>query len=852
MSYEQYNFLSQLFTVQDSTGIYLTSVDLFFSTRDETLPVTIQIREVLQGTPSNVVLPFSEVTLKPSEVNTSFDASVETRFTFSSPLYLPGPTQQNQRGNGEINRVSKEYALCILSNSRNYTLYSASIGSQDPNQNTNISSTPSIRSLFKPKTSSTWEPSEDEVLKFSLYRASFESEGIVRLFNPILDGLNHETITSPNNFLTLSKKVITGLSSSNYNSSIIQKGITIVQGNASGKLVGFAGSISPLAGVGITITNAGSGYTTGTYTGVSLQSETGLGQGAEATIGVISTGISTVTITDGGFGYSVGDVLTVGDITGNAGFGAQLGVTSITENNSLVIDNVQGGLFAVGITTLQYINSSGITTDLGIGSDILVTTLYEDPFRDGLHMKVYHQNHDMNSFENYVRINKFYPIITEVNSKITTELSPTDSDSILLESSSGFETFEGTTVSADNPGYVIIGNEVISYTGVSGNSLTGITRKVDSLSISSGVKVDTVLPYQIGSYVYKYELKGVSLRRINKIHKLSEVDNVSSHPINIDSYYIKIDTSDTDFEGNTIGKDRSGNLFFNETSLTGDYGTHLTQNIQYSNITPSIKSIRPTSTSIQGRVRTFSGTSSNGSENSFEDLGYSDLYLDRPTYFDSPRLVASNINESRNITNSPGNRSFDLEFVLSTEDERVSPLIDLEEISVRLGSNRLNQPISLESYSTNDMVRSLNEDTHACVYISKQVSLNFPSNSLKVLLGAYTGNSGNIRVLYRLFKSDNPDLSNNYELFPGYKNYTIDSNGIKRVVDPAQNDGTSDSFVDGGSYNVISEYEYTADDLPYFNAFSIKVIISGTNQADPPYLSDIRAIATVKPEVWGC
>src|SRR6056300_89780 len=99
MSYEQYNFLSQLFTVQDSTGIYLTSVDLFFSTRDETLPVTIQIREVLQGTPSNVVLPFSEVTLKPSEVNTSFDASVGTRFTFSSLLYLPGPTQQNQRGN---------------------------------------------------------------------------------------------------------------------------------------------------------------------------------------------------------------------------------------------------------------------------------------------------------------------------------------------------------------------------------------------------------------------------------------------------------------------------------------------------------------------------------------------------------------------------------------------------------------------------------------------------------------------------------------------------------------------------------------------------------------------------------
>ena len=74
MSYEQYNFLSQIFTVQDNTGIYLTSVDLFFSAKDETLPVTLQLRSVIQGTPSNVIIPFSEVTLRPSEVNTSFDA----------------------------------------------------------------------------------------------------------------------------------------------------------------------------------------------------------------------------------------------------------------------------------------------------------------------------------------------------------------------------------------------------------------------------------------------------------------------------------------------------------------------------------------------------------------------------------------------------------------------------------------------------------------------------------------------------------------------------------------------------------------------------------------------------------
>lgn len=846
MSYEQYNFLSQIFTVQESTGIYLTSIDLFFSTKDETLPVTLQLRSVIQGTPSNVIIPFSEVTLRPSEVNTSFDASALTRFTFPSPVYLSGPLQQDIRGNSEINRITKEYCIAVLANSEKYTVYSASVGSRDTtqDQNANISSQPFVRSLFKPKTASTWEPSRDEVLKFVLYRASFEREGIVRFFNPTLEGLSHEHVTSSNNFITLSKKNIVGLSSSNYNKTEIATGVTIIQGNTFGKIVGLAGSISPLVGIGVTIINSGFGYTTGTYTNVSLVSETGLGQEAKVTIGVVTTGISTVTVTNGGFGYSVGDVLTIGDISGNAGFGVRLGINSITENNSFIIDNIQNGSFSIGINTVKYINSSGITSSIGISTDIFIDKIYEDPFYDGLHMKVYHSNHDMNSYENYVKINKFYPITTQINSQLTSEVAPTSSNSIELESITGFDTFEGFNVDGTNPGYIIIGDEVIEYTGISGNSLIGITRSVDFLS-----DLKMMASYPIGTYVYKYELKGVSLRRINKVHKLSEVDNIESHPIDIDSYYVKIETSNVDFDGKQIGKNRFGNLFFNESLLTGDYGTHLSHNVQYSNITPTIKYIIPTSTNIKGRVRTFSGTSSNGNENSFEDLGYDDISIDRMTNFNTPRLIASRINEEKNITNSPGNRSFDMEFILSTDNDYVSPLIDLNEISVKLGSYRLNQPISLDRYSTDDSIRGLTGDQHACIYISKQISLNFPANSLKVLLGAYTGQYGNIRVLYRLFNPDNPLVSSNYELFPGYKNYFVDPNGIKRVIDTSLNDGTSDSLIRVGSYNQVFDYEYSADDLQYFSAFSIKVIMSGTNQADPPYLSDIRAIATIKPEV---
>ena len=47
-------------------------------------------------------------------------------------------------------------------------------------------------------------------------------------------------------------------------------------------------------------------------------------------------------------------------------------------------------------------------------------------------------------------------------------------------SPTNFSLFENIGVGLTNPGYVKIGSEVIKYTGVSGNTLTGITRGIDN------------------------------------------------------------------------------------------------------------------------------------------------------------------------------------------------------------------------------------------------------------------------------------------------------------------------------------------------------------------------------------
>ena len=56
---------------------------------------------------------------------------------------------------------------------------------------------------------------------------------------------------------------------------------------------------------------------------------------------------------------------------------------------------------------------------------------------------------------------------------------------------SGYTTFEGLTVGAAQTGYVRIDDEILGYTGVSGNTLTGISRGIDNSPQEEHMIVET-------------------------------------------------------------------------------------------------------------------------------------------------------------------------------------------------------------------------------------------------------------------------------------------------------------------------------------------------------------------------
>ena len=147
-------------------GVFLTSVDLFFRAKDASIPITVQIRPVVNGFPhSSAIVPFSEVSLEPSVVNISdtpdpSDAGTVTTFAFSSPVHLSG---------------GQEYALVLLSNSNEYLTYIATIGENQLGTEDRISAQPYAGSLFRSQNASTWTPDQTSDLMFTLNRALFDT-----------------------------------------------------------------------------------------------------------------------------------------------------------------------------------------------------------------------------------------------------------------------------------------------------------------------------------------------------------------------------------------------------------------------------------------------------------------------------------------------------------------------------------------------------------------------------------------------------------------------------------------------------------------------------------------------------
>ena len=211
----------------------------------------------------------------------------------------------------------------------------------------------------------------------------------------------------------------------------------------------------------------------------------------------------------------MGDVLTATQIGSQTlGRNLQLSVQGLSGTNELILDNVQGDFVTGAASTVQYTNSLGVTTSLNasIGANVTIPADGVQTITDGLHFKVNHKNHGMHAGENIVTISNVLGEVKPI--KLTDGYSSTETGDIPVNNTVSYSTFENVGVSSTNPGYVLIGEEIIAYEGVTDTTLTGVTREIDQT---------TAISYSESTLVYKYEIDGVSLRRVNTNHTFKTI-----------------------------------------------------------------------------------------------------------------------------------------------------------------------------------------------------------------------------------------------------------------------------------------------------------------------------------------
>ena len=632
-----------------------------------------------------------------------------------------------------------------------------------------------------------------------------------------------------------------------------------------------------------TISAADASRAAGTYNiGVSDYSATGSGTGATFTVVVDGAGAATVTRVAKGNSYAVNntisisdaqlgggggatltfDVATIGsqanqtytDVAGSGGSGSNI-TFNVERNGSGAVSsatiNVAGIGYAVSDTITipgNLIGGSAPTDNITITIDTVsagsvyptsITTVNNDS--DGLHIKVNHTNHGMYFSDNRVEISGVESDV--IPTKLNVAYSAGSSSAISVENNSSFTTFEGVPVEATNSGFLKIGDEIIEYNATSGSNLIGG-------SISRGVNGTYQASYPVGTLVYKYELSGVNLARINKVHNMNDV--TVANPIDLDSYYVRLNMGEVigslngqpsarprDVERST---DEYPKLYIKDTKSAGGYETRASQNIPYEIVTPMIHSQTVQGSTISASFRSTTSTGISGNEIPFINNGFEPITLNKPNFLSTPRAIFSKVNEDLRLTNVPGSKSMTLRLFLNSVDTRTSPVIDAQRMNVILSTNRINNPI--ENYITDPRVNTIDSDPSAFQYISRDLLLENSASSIKIILNAYINTFADIRAFYCVGNEPSPNPI--FNLFPGYLN--LKSNGD--IIDPKNNSGLPDTLIqktnnlDFNSGNLeYKEYTFTVDNLEPFRYYRIKLVLGSTNQVYVPRVKDLRVIA---------
>jgi len=421
-------------------------------------------------------------------------------------------------------------------------------------------------------------------------------------------------------------------------------------------------------------------------------------------------------------------------------------------------------------------------------------------------VKVFHQDHGMYSTSNNVEIRG---VTSGLSTTLNGTITSTANSLVLIPSTTGGSSVTGFEASSESSKiYLKINNEIMKGT-LSNLNVTSISRAQDST---------TAVSHASGSTVELYQINKTPLTEINKV--FTSISNIG-----IDSYTIALTTAPT-----VTGADG--------TPLINVGGTEVfaSENFRYETLRTIVDTLELPETTITAKLGSTTGTSPSGSEDSFSKLSKDEINIPLNITIDLNRtnVIASNINETNELS---GAKSLSLALNLNTSNTNLSPVIDMDRISVGAIGNVLNNvDSSSDVFPTTDYndSTSVDGDQNAAIYITKKIALENPATSLRINFSAVKSSTSDIKVLFKVLRSD--DSFDFDEL--GYEFFNTDGSPDSSVNVSLNRDDFQEYIYSAGIKD-----DGTGTDLGEFIQFAIKIVMQGSNAASPPRIKQFRAIA---------
>ena len=253
------------------------------------------------------------------------------------------------------------------------------------------------------------------------------------------------------------------------------------------------------------------------------------------------------------------------------------------------------------------------------------------------------------------------------------------------------------------------------------------------------------------------------------------------------------------------------------------------RNIQFNLAKVDLQTMVPDLTGLALRGKFTSGRSVAGSETRMtKDTAWSALRFNRNTSFSAPKMIANRTRENLVVGSEGlgGNYSSEISVPISTTNNFVSPIVDLQRASMTLIGNHITDT-TVDKFTIEDSAETVaTNGKEVARHISIPATLANASVGIKVFLAVNRPSVASVDLYYRVGGEDtNLDQVNWVLLAP--------------QSTPAPDDNPT----------IFRDYEYLAGGqngvLDPFTKMQFKIVMRSTNSSRVPKLRDFRAIAMI-------